>query len=81
MQEVIAQQDGTAEAQDAQLTGALEATTLLRHLLYFHQPVNLAALAFSARLLLPTTLFLASLDTSAPTWPLQSLAQLDITKT
>jgi len=81
MQEVIAQQDGTAEAQVAQQTDALEAITLLQHLLRFLQLVNLAALAFSARQLLQTTLFLASLDTSAPTWLLQSLAQLGSFKT
>ena len=80
MQEVIAQQDGTAEAQDAQLTDALEAITLLQHLLRFLQLANLAALASFARLLLQTTLFLASLDTSAPTWLLQGLALLGITK-
>ena len=81
MQEAIVHQDGTAEAQVAQLTDALEATTLPQYLLYFLQLVNLAALAFSARLLLQITLFLASLGTSAPTWPLQSPALLVITKT
>lgn len=80
MQEVTAQLDGTAEAQVAQQTGALEDIILQHHWLSFLRLVSDVELAFSAPQALQTTLFLASLGTSAPTWPLQSLALLGISK-
>jgi hypothetical protein len=80
MQEEIAQLDGTAEAQVAQQTGALEDIILQHHWLSFLQLVSDVELAFSAPLALPTTLFLASLVTNARTWPLLSLALLDTFK-